>query len=341
MPRAKTDSTLLTRLGRAGTLRVALACGASAALVIAMAPLALIGAPQAPDGAPGETAAGGKMAFEVASVKPTDSFPPPNFPLDAGDGFASMVDGRLGPPAGNRLAASYTLQTFITFAYKLMLTQDQVQSMLARLPKWVVTDRFEILARAAGNPTKDQMRLMMQALLAERFKLAVHFETRQAPVLALSLIKPGTLGPNLRRHADGPACDAPSATPNLAAPNFASLERGVGVFPPLCDVYMGIRLENNNTKLGSRNTSMAFLASNLGSFGRLGRPMVDQTGLSGRFDFTLEYAPESSGAQPAVADPQGPSFQEALREQLGLKLQSAEAPIQVLVIDHVEKPAAN
>jgi len=272
------------------------------------------------------------MAFEVASVKPTDSFRSPSFPLDAGDAFASMVDGRLGAPAGNRFSASMTLPTYITFAYKLMLTQDQVQSMLAHLPKWVSTDRFEVLARAAGNPTKDQMRLMMQSLLADRFKLAVHFETHQAPVLALTLIKPGKLGPNLRPHADGSPCDAP-----LAPPDFASLARGAGVFPPLCDVYMGIRTDNNNTELGSRNTSMPFLASNLASMGRLGRPIVDQTGLSGRFDFTLEWMPESSSPQPAITDPQGPSFLEALREQLGLKLQSTEAPIQNLVIDHVEK----
>ncbi len=272
------------------------------------------------------------MAFEVASVKPTDSFRPPNFPLDAGDGFASMVDGRLGPPAGNRLAATMTLSTYITFAYKLMLTQDQVQSMLARLPKWVSTDYFEIQARAAGNPTKDQMRLMMQSLLADRFKLAVHFETRQVPVLALTLVKPGTLGPNLHPHADGPPCDAPSAPPN-----FASLARGEGVFPPLCDVTMKIGSDNNQERLGSRDTSMALLASSLAS----DRPVVDQTGLSGRFDFTLQWVPEPSGPQPANADPQGPSFVDAVREQLGLKLQSTEAPIQILVIDHVEKPDPN
>jgi bla regulator protein blaR1 len=208
--------------------------------------------------------------------------------------------------------------------------------MLAGLPKWVSTDRFEIQARAAGTPTKDQMRLMMQSLLADRFKLAVHFETHQARVLALNLIKPGTLGPNLRPHADGPACDAP-----VDQPNFASMTRGVGVFPPLCDVYMGIRTDNNNSKIGSRNTSMPLLASSLASSGRLDRPVVDQTGLSGRFDFTLEWTPESSGPQPAITDPQGPSFVEAVREQLGLKLQSTEAPIQTLVIDHVEKPDPN
>ena len=79
--------------------------------------------------------------------------------------------------------------------------------MLARLPKWVDTDLFEIDAKVAGNPTKDQMRLMMQSLLAERFHLAVHYETQDIPIYALTLMKPGTWGPKLIRHADGPPCD--------------------------------------------------------------------------------------------------------------------------------------
>ena len=306
--------------------------GGGIVLLIAMSPLMLIAAPQSPAEAPWQTAAGGKMAFEVASVKLAQpgSFRSPSFPLDAGDAFAAMVDGRLGQPAGDRFSASMPLAVYITFAYKLMLTQDQIEFMLAHLPKWVSTDRFDIQARAAGNPTKDQMRLMMRSLLADRFKLAAHFETHQAPVLALTLIRPGTLGPNLRPHAEGPACDAPS------------------VFPPLCNVYM-MTGSSNGKRAGSRNTTIDLLASNLPGFagagndGRLDRPVVDQTGLSGRFDFTLEWMPGSSGPQPANAntDPQGPTFLDALREQLGLRLQSTAARIQILVIDHIEKPDPN
>jgi uncharacterized protein (TIGR03435 family) len=98
------------------------------------------------------------------------------------------------------------LAEYIKFAYKLSMTQDQVASMLAGLPKCVTVERFVIQARATGNPTKDQMGLMMQSPLAERFKLVVHFEKRDVPVLAMRLINLGKPGPELRPYADGPPC---------------------------------------------------------------------------------------------------------------------------------------
>ena len=113
-----------------------------------------------------QTAAGGKRAFEVASVKiDAGPFRPPNFPLDPGDAYR---------PVGGRFSADFPLSTYITFAYKLSLSSDQRQAMLAHLPDWVSTDRYAIEARAEGNPTKDQMRLMVQSLLAERFKFTAH-----------------------------------------------------------------------------------------------------------------------------------------------------------------------
>ena len=130
------------------------------------------------------------MAFEVASVKPSNQFEPPNFPLSAEAAYAP----------GGRLSATFQLYTYITFAYKLWLTAEQRQTALANLPKWVTTDLYEIRARAPGDATKDQTRLMMQSLLADRFKLQVHFETREVPVLALNMDKPGTLGPKLHLH---------------------------------------------------------------------------------------------------------------------------------------------
>lgn len=254
-----------------------------------------------------QTAAGGKMSFEVASVKPSkpDTFTSPNFPLDSGDAFA----------AGGRFSADFPLSVYITFAYKLTLTREQRESMLAHLPKWVSTDKFTIQAKAEGNPTKDQMRLMVQSLLADRFKLAVHIETEQAPIFVLTVAKPGKVGPNLRPHADGPPCDS-------ADPEFF-----------VCDVYS---LEGKNGRLlgGSRNTTMDLLAASLPSFGRLGRPVVNQTGLTGKFDFKLEWTPETSESE-------GPTFFEALREQLGLKLESTRGPIQTLIIDHIERPTEN
>jgi uncharacterized protein (TIGR03435 family) len=272
-----------------------------------------------------QIAAGGKMAFEVASIKQSKpgTFRPPNFPLDVGDAYASV---------GGRFSADFALPSYIRFAYKLSLTQDQMQSLLAGLPKWVATDNFDIEARAEGNPTKDQMRLMMQSLLADRFKLAIHFETREMPVLALTVVKPGKLGPNLRPHADGPPCDASSVG-------------GSDVFPSRCEVYAMTVKQNRTRMSGSRNTTMALLATAIPSFGSIGRPVVDQTGLTGKFDFTLEWTPELTSAPPpnpdVPPDTQGPTFLEALREQLGLKLDSTRAPLQILVVDHVERPTEN
>jgi bla regulator protein BlaR1 len=295
--------------------------------VFALCTPLVIGQPTAPDW---QAAAGGKMAFEVASVKQDDGpFRPPNFPLDPGDAYR---------PVGGRFLADFPLTTYITFAYKLSLTSEQRQAMIAHLPGWVATDRFAVEARAPGNPSKDQMRLMVQSLLADRFKLAAHFETQVQPVLAMMLAKPEKTGPKLRPHSEGPPCEAPSLA-NVPP------SRDGDVFPPICDAYMMTRMPNKPAKAGSRNTTMALLAGALPGLGNLDRPVVDQTGLSGRFDFTLEFAPELNRPAPPnsdpPSDPQGPAFLDALRDQLGLKLQPTKAPVQVLIIDHLERPSAN
>jgi uncharacterized protein (TIGR03435 family) len=201
-----------------------------------------------------QTRAGARMSFEVASVKrDAGPFRSPNFPLDAGEAYAVT---------GGRFSADFGLPTYISFAYKLSLTQEQRQAMIAHLPKWVAEDRFDIQARAANsNPTKDQMRLMMQALLAERFKLTVHFETQETPVLALVLVKPGQTGPKLRPHAEGPPCDA-------APP--------ADVFPPRCNVMM-LNMNTGRAEGGSRDTTLRLIADALPSMGRLARPVVDRT----------------------------------------------------------------
>jgi bla regulator protein BlaR1 len=302
-----------------------LLCVAGMAILIVPIVIGMLNVPviRAQDGADWQTKAGGKMSFEVASVKrDTGAFRSPNFPLDPGDAYA---------PTGGRFSSDFSLTTYITFAYKLSLTQEQRQAMVAHLPKWVAEDRFDIQAKATeGNPTKDQMRLMMQSLLADRFKLAVHFETQESPVLALALVKPGKPGPKLRPHAEGPPCDR---------------EPSPDVFPPRCEVMMLTMRAGRMAMGGSRNTTMPLIADALPSMGRLARPVVDRTGLGGKFDFVLEWSPEPSNTPLPPGEPlpdtQGPSFQEALREQLGLRLESTKAPLQILVIDRVERPSEN
>ncbi|MGA3130895.1 MAG: TIGR03435 family protein [Terracidiphilus sp.] len=121
-----------------------------------------------------QTAAGGRTEFEVASIHRSEpgTFQHPDMVLNNED--------TPGPPGGHFLA-DFPLEIFIEFAYKIMPTREQEDAMLAHLPRWVSTDHFVIQAQAAGAPTKDQVRLMMQSLLADRFKLSVHFETKVVP----------------------------------------------------------------------------------------------------------------------------------------------------------------
>jgi bla regulator protein BlaR1 len=289
-----------------------------------------------------EAAAGGHMAFDVASVKLLKSGSRgrvPNFPLD-GDGFRTDS----GENPHGRFSVGFQLPRYISFAYKLTLTPELRQAMLARLPKWIDTDVVEIEAKAAGNPTKDQMRLMMQSLLAERFHLAVHYETQDTPIYALTLIKPATWGPKLIRHADGPSCDV-SGPQN---PATGMSDPGADVFPTKCETQTSVPGKNGRILQGSRNTTMTLLAESLGRMGG-GRPVVDRTGITDRIDYRLEWTLESNipsnGPRiPSVEvepDPNPVTFMDAVREQLGLRLQSTKAPLRILVIDHIERPSEN
>jgi len=288
-----------------------------------------------------QTKAGGKMAFEVASVKlSTQNEPgPQSMPLDAGDRYH---------PTGGSFRASVPLWSYIQFAYKLWYPAADQLKEIARLPKWVTADRYTIEARAAGKPTKDQFRLMVQSLLADRFKLAAHFETREAPALALTLVKAEKLGPKLIPHAGGRACGDPAAPIGSVPAGLIGGKDDAGPqnYPPMCDSFVLIRRPNGTMLGGYRNATMDQLAGSLSGITGLGRTLVDRTGLSGRFDFTLAWAPESTAPAPSDApvappDPLGPPAAQALRDQLGLRLESTRAPVRVLLIDEVERPSEN
>jgi uncharacterized protein (TIGR03435 family) len=288
-----------------------------------------------------QSVAGSKTEFEVASIRPSKpgTNTPPNFGFDVWDGY-----GTRGDPHG-RLSADLTLEGYIEFAYKIWPTRNQQAAMVSQLPKWVATEHFEIQAKAAGDPTKDQMRLMMQSLLADRFGLRVHFETRQVPVFILELEKPGTTGPQIRPHVDGSPCYLPVPPQTAGSPPTTD-----GISHPPCDVSSppGLRfMPGNQIFLLSLDNTMKGLATALPSVGLLERPVVDQTGLSGKFDLALSWtwtlesdaaAPPGAGRDPGSS---GPTFLEALKDQAGLKLKPAKAPMDILVIDHVEQPSPN
>jgi uncharacterized protein (TIGR03435 family) len=267
-----------------------------------------------------QRAAGAAMTFEVASIRQDKGpFKPPSFALSSDDWFRE--------PNG-RFHADFGLPVYIQFAYKIWLTGDEQKAMLAKLPDWVKTDRFDIEATAPLHATKDQYRLMMQELLAQRFGLKLHFEQKEMPVLAMVLVKPGRPGPKLIQHDKGQGCDE-KPKPET--------------YPTECYSYSARPGKDGMALFGSRATSMdqiaRFVGSLAGTTGEIGRRVVDQTGLSGLWDFTLEAPPPPT--PPSDTSPAGVTTLEALHDQLGIKLTSTRAVVSVIVIDHIDRPTEN
>jgi uncharacterized protein (TIGR03435 family) len=271
-----------------------------------------------------QTAAGGKMEFEVASVREDASgkYKPPPFSIDPDDDFVDT---------GGLFTADLSLQGYIDFAYKL----PQQYNLLSHLPDWARKKQFEIQARAPANTTKDQMRLMMQALLADRFKLVLHYEKQETDALLMTLAKPGKMGPRLRLHADGPPCTVVASRPPGAAVTFDMFR---------CNSYIAINMPENVILAGARNTTVESMAAFFSNVGHM-QPIVDRTGIGGNIDFSMEYTPERRGASAANADGQaevpGTTFDQAVKDQLGLKLEPAKVPLEIPVVDHIEMPSEN
>jgi bla regulator protein BlaR1 len=283
---------------------------------------------QAASGAPTGFAEGEKQAFETSSVTQNETASETssmNVPLGPG----AIYD----PNGGVFSATNVPLVSYIYFAYNL--SGAQFEQLLPHLPSWVIKDRFDIQAKASGNPTKDQMRLMMQSLLADRFKLSVRYETQDLPVLALVSATPGKMGPQLQEHLDNPPC---SNTGQASGPSTSTLSNGL---PVVCGDLIGLPSTNSGrTKVGARKVSMALLASWLPQIGNFGRTVVDKTGLSGSYDFNFEWGPLASNPQQPPQEPEA-GFLKDLKDQLGVKLESQTGPVKVFIIDHIEKPSTD
>ena len=285
-------------------------------------------------GAPQVPTSERKLEFDVASVRENKTSEPPysNFPLGPGPVF--------GVKDGLMLAKNQTLLGYIFFAFKPDMLQSQ--QFQAQLPGWVKATSYDIEARASGSPTKDDMRLMMQSLLEERFHLVIHLETREAPVYALVLAKPGTLGPRIKPHpADDPDCAKTKLTKTTTGHDATC-----GASSPI------VPMTPDDFATAVYNMPMDAIAVELGrtaGLGRvssmIGRRVVNRTGLTGSYDYMLEFAPEQElNAQPDASvdsEPGGPSFTAAVKNQLGLKLVPQKLPVEVIVVDHIERPSEN
>ena len=208
-------------------------------------------------------------------------------------------------------------------------------------PAWINTDRFDINAKAEGNPPADGLNAMLRQLLADRFALKVHTEQREVDVYTLVLARAdGRLGPGLRK----PAVDC------QAREDARKRDAAAGV-PPSQSVPPGPPKPGERPECGMMSSSMngvlrlATGGTPISAIGTIvqttvGRPVLDRTGLTGRFDIDLQFA----GTGPLVnADtPDAPaSVFTAVQEQLGLKLEPRKERMEVLVIDSVERPTEN
>ena len=257
------------------------------------------------------------LTYEAASVKPNKS------------GVQGSSIRRF--PGGRLQATNMPLRALITFAYQLQPFQ------LVEDPGWIRNETFDIVAKMEGDPPPvmpgsgpDPHMVAMRTLLAERFKLAVHRETRQMDIYELVLARPdGKLGPALKPTTQD--CAAMLAAARGGPPP--------GPAPgPNSPVVCGMRGLPGRLVAGAM--PMAQLASNLS--GQVQRIVVDRTGLSGGWDFEITFAPERPlnpppGVEFPPADPNAPSLFTAMQEQLGLKLQSAKGPVDVLVVERVEQ----
>jgi uncharacterized protein (TIGR03435 family) len=255
------------------------------------------------------------LQFEVASIKPNHS----------GD----MRVGIAMEPGGRFVATNVPVKMLILMAYQLKDNQ------LSGLPGWADGDRFDITAKPeSGSGIKqDDERAMIQALLAERFKLTFHKETKELPIYALVVAKGGPKMEPSKGNADfGDETRARSADAGRGP------GRGRG--------GQGIRMMRG--EINGANITVEMLADQLSRI--TGRSVIDKTGLSGSYDFNLKYTPEGNmpmpkgpdGAEaPSSSDAERPSIFVAVQEQLGLKLESQKGPVDLYIIERLEKPSDN
>jgi bla regulator protein BlaR1 len=256
-------------------------------------------------------ATGDRLSFEAATIKPWQRTPPPP-PADGAVPAKVMKIAPVGapPPPTDHLHMIWPISILITSAYNLPVGSER---RIIGGPDWLRQDidQYEIQAKIGDSDyatmqkmtpaqQRERVALMEQSLLADRFNLKVHFETRDMPVYALVVAKRG---------------------PKLTAATRDEATR--------------ISLVGN-----IRGGEMTAVAITLEQFalspfliGPAGGPVVDQTGLKGAYDFTLKWDSEIG------AD--APSFFTAIQEQLGLQLVASKAPVEVIVIDHIEQPSAN
>ncbi len=255
--------------------------------------------------------------------------------------------GRGGPgtPDPGRITwTNATLKTLLTIAY-------DVKNYQVNGPAWIDTERYDIVAKVPDGATKEQVNVMWQNLLKERFGMVLHHESKEFQVSELVVAKTGS---KLKETALDP--NAPPPPPPTGPPEPPKLDKNG--FPEMNGPGLRMMFQNGpNGAVGhmvARAQPISGLTSMLGN--QLNRPVVDKTGLTGKYDFNLEYTPDLSGlpglpppppgfggpgpapgAPPTEASAPGSNLAAAIEQQLGLRLVSSKAKLDVVVVDKAEK----
>jgi uncharacterized protein (TIGR03435 family) len=247
-------------------------------------------------------------AFDVASVKANHS---------GDEESASFVQ-----PGGRYTATNVTVRMLVKSAYGLH--DDQ----LVGGPSWIDKERFDVAAMAEGYTTasafRDHARLMLRPLLADRFKLVLRRERRDLPVYAIVLAAAdGHLGPQLHRSDPGGCAGPAKATPAVAGAGEPAIPLPCGA-----EVY-------RPGHLAARGMALSNFVLNVSRW--TDRVVVDRTGLDGTFDWDVQWTPEDLTVDPATT-PAGPLLFAALRDQAGFRIERQQSLVDVLVVEHVERP---
>ena len=239
--------------------------------------------------------------------------------------ITKMAGGPGTSDLGRFTATNAELSMLVMRAYGIQYDQ-------LRGPAWMDTTQFDVVANVPAGTTAEQLRKMLQNLLAERFRLQVHHETRVTPVYELTVAKDG---PKLKAAAEGNGTDdfVPGSGPR-------PMDRDKFPILPPGRPNRACAIGPDGSHCTFRMVTIGMLVQTLRLPNFVDRLVVDKTGLTGRYDFTL-YSRHMNGVSPGPND-DAPSIEQAVQEQLGLKLSPSHASIDVIVIDHAEKtPTGN
>jgi uncharacterized protein (TIGR03435 family) len=273
------------------------------------------------------------QTFDAASLKP--AAPP------SPDG-RGMIILNAAPSGGPGTKDPGRIHYPFTTLKNVLMDAYNVKNFQITGPAWLDTERFDITATMAPTTTKEQFRAMLQNLLAERFKMMVHREAKELPMYSLVVAKNG---PKLKESAIVAAPKDVGEPAQLPPPPMQPKigQDGFPILPPRPPGSpIGMIVMSGRARMVGQGNSMQDLADRLTGF--LKRPVIDATALKAKYDFTLTFSPEGMNGPmgpmptPPAPDPDAlPDIFAAVQSQLGLKLEPRKVPVEMIVIDHIEK----